>query len=304
MDGTVFLPWEKDIQCPIDVVLDTDAYNEIDDQYAIAYLVRSAPSLRTCAIYAAPFLNKKVATAKEGMEKSHDEINRLMALLKQDIKIFRGSEDYLAGETVAARSDAAQDLVARAKGYTWERPLYVVAIGAITNVASALLIRPEIKDRMVVVWLGGNAHHAGDTREFNMLQDVATARVVFESGVRLVQVPCRGVSDVFMVTKPELVYWLKNKNEWCNFLVDRTIAEAESYAAGKPWSRVIWDVVAVGWLLNGDGRFMTDHLVPSPIPQYDNHYSYGLGGTRPWIRYVCKVNRDALMEDLFQKLTE
>lgn len=50
----------KNLQTPdreIDVVLDTDAYNEIDDQYAIAYLLRSKPKLHTRALYAAPFFN-------------------------------------------------------------------------------------------------------------------------------------------------------------------------------------------------------------------------------------------------------
>ena len=34
---------------PVDVVLDTDTYNEIDDQYALAYLVRSDDELHQCA---------------------------------------------------------------------------------------------------------------------------------------------------------------------------------------------------------------------------------------------------------------
>lgn len=59
--------------------------------------------------------------------------------------------------------------------YTPEKPLYVVAIGAITNVASALLMRPEIKDRMVLVWLGGNSLEWPDNKEFNLFQDVAAA---------------------------------------------------------------------------------------------------------------------------------
>ena len=42
----------------IDVVLDTDAYNEIDDQYAIAYLLNSEDKLNVKAIYAAPFFNE------------------------------------------------------------------------------------------------------------------------------------------------------------------------------------------------------------------------------------------------------
>ena len=40
----------KNLQVPqgnVDVVLDTDAYNEIDDQYAIAYLLKSKEKLNT-----------------------------------------------------------------------------------------------------------------------------------------------------------------------------------------------------------------------------------------------------------------
>ena len=40
---------------PVDVVLDTDAYNEVDDQFAIAYLVRSQEQLQVKGFCAAPF---------------------------------------------------------------------------------------------------------------------------------------------------------------------------------------------------------------------------------------------------------
>jgi len=288
---------------PVDVVLDTDTFNEIDDQFAIAYLVRSEPRLVTKAVCAAPFTSEKAATPKEGMEKSFEEARRLLELLgRTDIPLLRGSDIYLPGETDAVISDAARDLAQRAASYTPDNPLYVVAIGAITNVASALLLRPEIRDRIVVIWLGGHALHVDDTREFNMYQDVAAARVVFSNALRLVQVPCRGVTDVFTVTKPELEYWLLGKNALCDFLVGRVITEADSYAKGKPWSRVIWDVVAVSWLLNDGGRFLSDRTIPAPIPQYDNHYSFD--SRRHSIRYVYEVHRDALMEDLFRKISQ
>ena len=73
-----------------------------------------------------------------------------------------------------------------------DQPLYVVAIGAITNVASALLMKPEIAEKIVLVWLGGHAWTWPDTREFNLIQDVAAARVVFGCGVPLVQLSCMG----------------------------------------------------------------------------------------------------------------
>jgi len=58
----------------IDVVLDTDAYNEIDDQFAIAYMFGNRQKLNIKAIYAAPFHNGKSSGPKDGMEKSYDEI--------------------------------------------------------------------------------------------------------------------------------------------------------------------------------------------------------------------------------------
>ena len=47
---------------PVDVVLDTDTYNEIDDQFAVSYLICSAEKLHLQAIYAAPFFNEKSTT--------------------------------------------------------------------------------------------------------------------------------------------------------------------------------------------------------------------------------------------------
>ena len=78
--------------------------------------------------------------------------------------------------------------------------------------------------------------------------------------------------------------------------------EAECYAKGKPWTRVIWDVTAVAWLLNEDGRFMSDRLMASPIPEYDEHYAYD--ENRHFIKYVYSINRDALFEHLFNVLGE
>ena len=66
-----------DIKIPktkIDVVLDTDAYNEVDDQWAIAYLLRSGDRLNLKEIYTAPFFNRKSTSAEDGMLKSYDEI--------------------------------------------------------------------------------------------------------------------------------------------------------------------------------------------------------------------------------------
>ena len=198
---------------PVDVVLDTDAYNEIDDQFAIAYMMKSPEMLRPQAIYAAPFFNSNSTGPADGMERSYQEILKLLSLMgRKDMKVFRGSNRYLPDENTPVESDAARDLADRAMRYSEEHPLYVVAIGAITNVASALLLRPEIKDRIVVVWLGGHSREWPDSKEFNMFQDVAAARIIFGCGLPLVQLPCMGVVSHFTVSGVELEAILRGKN--------------------------------------------------------------------------------------------
>ena len=286
----------------VDVVLDTDAFNEIDDQFAISYLLKSKEKLNTKAIYAAPFLNKKAASPKDGMEKSYAEIFKLLSLLEEKVDVFGGSEKFLDHENKPVISPAAQDLAERVKQYSPQNPLYIVEIGAITNIASAILLNPEVTQNSVVIWLGGNALHYHHTKEFNMYQDVAAARVVMQSGVPLVQLPCTGVVSNFRVSKPELEFWLKGKNALADYLAENTIKEADSYARGTAWTRVIWDVTAVAWLLNDAERFMESRIIPTPVPTYDNFYATDFNGYP--MRYVYHIKRDALMTDLFRKLTE
>lgn len=288
---------------PADVILDTDTYNEIDDQFALAYLIKSEEKLNLQAIYAAPFYNHHSESPQDGMEKSYHEILKVLDLMgRREFKdvTYKGSTGYLSGEEEAVISPAARDLVRRAMERDENNPLYVVAIGAITNIASAILLQPAIINKIVVIWLGGNSLDWHSNHEFNLYQDIAAARVVFGCGVPLVQLPCMGVVSAFVTTGPELTYWLKGKNALCDYLLENTVKEAELVGQGKCWSRTIWDVTAVAWLL--DERFMFERLEPSPIPEYDDKWAFDR--TRHFIKYVYGINRDPLFEDLFTKLAK
>lgn len=288
-----------------DVILDTDAYNEIDDQFAIGFMLKNKEKFNVKGICAAPFRNEKSVSAADGMEKSYHEILKLLDLMEMEEmkeKVYRGSEKYLDDENTPVESEAADFIANLANEYCPEKPLYIVAIGAITNVASAILKNPNIKENCVVVWLGGHAKHLpGAAREFNMFQDIAAARIVFGCGVPMAQLPCACVVESFATTGPELEYWLKGKNALCDYLLENTVSTAESYAKGKPWSRPIWDVTAVAWLMNKHWEYMREMIVPSPIPQYDGHYS--LDEHRHFIKYVYYINRDRLFEELFRVLS-
>ena len=287
----------------LDTVLDTDAFNEIDDQFAISYMLLNPERFRMLALTAAPFFNENSVSPEDGMERSYDEIRKIVKLagFGEEIgsNIYRGSRTYLKDEKIPVESEAANRIAALARAHDSDRPLYVFAIGAITNVASALLLDPSIADRMVVVWLGGHAYDWPNTKEFNMVQDIAAARVVFNSGVPLWQIPCMDVAEMCRTTAPELRYWLEGQGPLCDYLVQNTIEGAERYAAhDSAWSRVIWDVTAPAVLLSES--FRTVRAVPAPLPEYDGTYSFPAG--RHTIMCVTHLNRDAIFTDLFRKL--
>ncbi|CAM3301860.1 nucleoside hydrolase [Vagococcus fessus] len=287
----------------VDVVIDTDTYNEIDDQFALAYLIQSDEKLDLKAVYAAPFFNHHSESPEDGMERSYQEIFNCYKLMREERYndvTFRGSTKFLTDEKTPVDSEAARDLVERSKNYNEENPLYVVGIAAATNLASAILLDPTIVDRIVILWLGGLSYDWHDNKSFNSGQDVAAARVLMDSGVPLVQFPGKNVISAFTTTGPELEYWLKGKNAFCDYMIEKTEEEARICYGGKVWSRAIWDVVPVAWLL--DGEFMLDTLIKSPIMQYNDYYSFD--PRRHFIKYVYRIERDNLMNDLFTKISK
>ncbi|WP_337913953.1 nucleoside hydrolase [Cohnella zeiphila] len=282
---------------PIRMVLDTDTFNEIDDQFALAYTLLSKERIRLEAIYAAPFHNELSDGPKDGMEKSYDEIVRILERMGESAEgfVFRGSERYLPGPQEPVDSEAARDLVAKAMAAPDDEPLYVVAIGAITNIASAILLEPRIIEKIVVVWLGGHALWWNDATEFNLKQDAAGAQVLLDCGVPLVLIPVLGVSSHLATTLPEIEAHVRGKGAIGDFLAERYASVVKDHF-GR--SRVIWDISTIAWLLNPDA--VPTELVHSPV--LTERLTWSRDTSRHLIRCATYVHRDAVFQDLFRKL--
>jgi hypothetical protein len=277
-------------------VLDTDTYNEIDDQFALVQALLSPDRISLEAIYAAPFHNKRSTGPGHGMELSLGEILELLKRLdvSPDSLVHRGVTDYVGPAKVAREAPAVDDLIARARSATPDNPLYVIAIAAISNIASALLKAPDIIDRTVVVWLGGHALEWPHQREFNLMQDVGGAQVLFDSGVPVVQVPCMGVVSHLHSTVPEIERYVEPCGEIGRFLAMRF---KEYETDHKGWSKVIWDMAAVAWLL--DPAWAPSVLVPTPV--LTDNVTFSVDRSRHPMRYVTRVNRDAILRDFIGK---
>jgi inosine-uridine nucleoside N-ribohydrolase len=279
------------------MVLDTDTYNEIDDQYAVAHVLGSPERLDVEALYAAPFHNDRSTGPGDGMERSYDEINRLLDLMTLGAKppVFKGATAYL-DPAAPQRTAVTDDLIARAMRSDPDDPLYVVAIGAITNVAAAMLLEPRIIERIVVCWLGGHALHWPDTREFNLKQDIPAARVVLDSGVPMILFPCGGVVDRLLTTVQELDACLAGRSKLADYLVD---ISRKYNKTGRPiWSKVIWDIAPTAWLINP--AWAPTHLVHSPVLSTEGTWS--VNPNRHLIRIASAVHRDPIFTDVFDKI--
>ena len=281
----------------VKAVLDTDAYNEIDDQFAILYAMLSPEKIDLQAIYAVLFYNGRSSSPADGMEKSYQEILKICGLTGHDPEgfVFRGCRAPLEGPELPQEGEAVNDLIRKARQASPDDPLYVIGIGACTNIASAILKCPEIIENLVVVWLGGNTRDWVYPSEFNLSQDLAAGQVLFDCGVPLVQIPAFGVTNFLITTVPELEACLAGKNKICDYLVDNVKAYSNDHFA---WSKAIWDVGAVAYLVNSG--WTPSSLIHAPVVVSD--HSYAFDERRHFIRSVQRMDRDAIFRDLFTKL--
>jgi purine nucleosidase len=282
----------------IRIVLDTDTFNEIDDQFAVVYSLLSREKMEVEAFYAAPFYNELSEGPEDGMEKSYNEILKIRKLMnREDIPVYRGSASYLPGAQMPVDSEAARNLIERAMKSDPEDPLYVVAIGAISNVASAILLEPKILERIVVVWLGGHTLEWGNTKEFNLFQDLHGSRIMFDSGVPLILVPCMGVASNLRTTLSELRDYVKPQGAIGEYLYETYLNCCDDHFA---YSRVIWDIAVIAWL--NEASAAPSYLIQSPHISED--FRWGIDPSRHLIRYVRYIDRDAVFKDLFQRLSQ
>ena len=283
----------------LNIFLDTDTYNEIDDQFAILYAMLSPERLCLKGISAALFFNDRSASPADGMEKSYREILKIMDFLGKDPEgfVFRGCTEPLADEEVPRESLACDAIIAEAMKASETDPLYVVGIGACTNIASAILKAPEIIRRITVVWLGGNTFDWPDNKEFNLSQDSLAGKVLFDCGVPMIQIPAFGVTGFLLTSVPELESCLSGANPVCDYLVENVKSYSQDHFA---WSKPIWDVGAIGYLINPD--WAESKACPAPIIAQKDRYAFD--PRRHLIRSLITIDRDKVFKDMFQKLRD
>ena len=280
----------------INIILDTDTYNECDVQFALSYLIKSKDLFNIEAITVAPYSHtKRDVKVRDSQELSYNEILKICNWLNFDTdnKVFKGSVDYIQNG-YDEKNVAVNKIIEIALK---NNKTYILGIGAITNIALAIKKEPKIVNKIEIIWLGGNELGYKDNFEYNFRQDVEAVKIVFESKVKLTILPCKNIVSELKIDINTIKEKLENKSKLCNYLIERFYNDGYHDVQE---SRVIWDISVIAYMINKNW-FETKQI---SCPNIRKDTSYEVTNNRHNITFVTKLDRNKIYEDLFNKLGE
>ncbi len=230
------------------VWIDADTANEIDDLYAITRLL-AAPEIEIVALSSAQW-SKSPAAEGNTLEASQRLNEALLGLTgRMSIPHPRGSAAgvYWWGADRAAYSAAAYHMIRAAHATPAGGKLTVIALGALTNVASALMIDPSIAPKMRLYWLGAfidTERGVWDKSEFNCLNDIPALNEVLNRKELELRVMPASVARALTFDHEDTARRLKEHGRLGEFL----LARWNHHAPGAS-SWILWDLAAAEWLL-------------------------------------------------------
>jgi inosine-uridine nucleoside N-ribohydrolase len=228
------------------IILDTDILNEMDDQFAIAYLigyVKKMPEIYELkAVTIAPFnpgRYLKMSNYEEAMKLAKLEVEKIFKLSGFSCPIYIGSSKYLENQT-NYNNEAVNNIIKIIKKS--KDKVVIIAIGCATNIAMALREEPSIASKLEVVWLGGNGLGFEENDEFNFIQDVPAIKELLSSNIELTIVPARPVSSALNLTREVSERYILPCGQLGKYLHDLIVGFSKDRKGG---GRKLWDIAPV-----------------------------------------------------------
>lgn len=284
-------------------IVHSDAYNEADDQYTIAHALMME-KFDVVGLIGGHFYESEISRVdnEHTAEASYQEILKLLDLMSiTDKKVFCGSNLPLTDTNTPNRCPAVDFIIEEAMKDD-PRPLYIGLQGAITDLASAILIEPRICERMTAIWIGGGDYPEGEA-EFNLRQDINAANVVFSSAMPLWQIPTKAYR-VFATSLAELQLKVRPCGELGKYLFDQLVEfnmqvdKWDAWPHGEMWT--LGDEGCIAALLEDMNKTDGYKMLEAPYILPDGSYEFG-HGNRP-IRVYHSLDARLDLEDLFAKL--
>jgi inosine-uridine nucleoside N-ribohydrolase len=282
----------------------TDCKNEADDQFALAHHLMT-PRFIVKGIIGGHFnANPQEWGHGHTAGASVDEVNKILSFmeLEGEYPVLTGSEYPLKDECTPCPSPGAKFIIEEAMKED-EHPLFIACLGSLTDLASAILLEPEICKRMTAIWIGGGRYPEGGW-EFNLFQDVVAANIVMKSDMSLWQIPVNAYKQM-AVSIAELQLRVRSFGEIGAYLFEQMVAYNKKCIAYPSWPHgEIWtlgDSPTVGVLLEEVDRKDLYEEISAPTIEYESmKYNFENGNRR--IRVYHHIDVRLTMEDFYAKL--
>ncbi|MBO2517613.1 MAG: nucleoside hydrolase [Clostridiales bacterium] len=274
------------------VIIDTDAACEADDPFAVAQALMSK-------MLDVRFICAEHFVTPGSMEKSREMCRRIVEAMELDVPVYAGQTGPLGEGELPPLSEASIHILEEARRES-ANPLYILCLGAITNVARAVLEDPDAMRRCTIVWIGGNAHDCTEARrEFNACNDCRAANAVLHSGGDIWQIPSN-VYGTMHIGFAEMQLRIRPCGRIGRLLFDNLIAyygrPEAAWSAGESWS--LGDSPAVGVALEPNCGISVRRKAPTIHADGSQHFE----DDTPEIRVYTSINSRFILEDLISKL--
>ncbi|MDR0283818.1 MAG: nucleoside hydrolase [Propionibacteriaceae bacterium] len=228
------------------VIVDNDFAGDPDDLYQLTHHLLS-PEVDITGIICSHLRAGDPFAPTDSMAAAYAKATEVFSVLDlaDNHRLLKGAPQALVDRHTPIPSPGAQAIIDAALDTTATLPLYVTCGGGLTDIASAYLLRPEIADRLTLIWIGGPeypglAHTPPRSRfpEYNQAIDPVAAQVVFnDSSLRLWLVP-RNIYRQCLVSQAELIRRLAPAGALGRYLL-HAVAEVARTATdwrSEPWS--------------------------------------------------------------------
>ncbi|MCC7338484.1 MAG: nucleoside hydrolase [Pirellulaceae bacterium] len=271
----------------IRVIIDADAKNEIDDQWAIALAILSPERFKIEGFVAATYLSAGL----QSVENSAKEIELILSKAGMSGKwpVKRGSHP-MQYRDVPSESEGVDFIIKKALESTPDDPLWVVGLGAATNIASAYLKEPKIADRVRVFW-HFRTRWPDKCWNFNVFGDTHAARAVFHSDLPFVLFD---TGTYLYCPMKESEQYVRPHGELGKYLHDYRLTS--NYFMGE--EKGFFDLGDIAALV--DPELASWEVVACPEVDWD--LSYRFKGSQGKIQRCFEIDRDKTFALFYKKL--
>lgn len=165
------------------VIIDTDAANEVDDQWAIALALGFPERFKIEGFVAAHYGQHGGA---QGIAKSRASLEATLAAAgKSGHFTLKNGCDPIVYRDRAPESEGVDFIIEKARAASPGNPLWLILLGPATDGAAALLKEPSIADRLIIFW-HGRSEWPKRCANFNAQNDLLAAQLLFERPCRFI----------------------------------------------------------------------------------------------------------------------